>query len=310
MPDEPRVHVDDSHGAPGVTLSAGRLAASFLPSVGMLGVSLRRDGLEYVALPDGVAGFRSGHTTGIPLLHPWANRLAKGEYRVERARVDLAGLDVHRDGKGLPMHGTMVGPLRWSVVRAGPTGRRAVLSTTFDHGRDDTARFRAFPFPHRLTITASLGADALEITTTVEPTGRRAVPISFGFHPYFTLPGVARRDWSVELPSCTQIDLDDRGIPTGQTSQVRGGDVALEGRTFDDHYRLHRERRLAISGGGRRLEVRIGRGYEFTQVYAPPRHAFTALEPMTAATNALVTGDHPTVSPGDRYRATFTVLPS
>ncbi len=310
MTERPRVHVDVSHHEAAVTLTAGGLSARFLPSVGMLGVSLRRDGLEYVALPDGVAGFRSGHTTGIPLLHPWANRLADEEYRVGRTRVDLAGLDVHRDGNGLPMHGTMVGPLRWSVVRAGQTGRRAVLGARFDYGPDDTARFHAFPFPHRVTITAALGPDALEIATTVEPTGRRAVPISFGFHPYFTLPGVPRRDWSVELPSCTQIELDDRGIPTGQMSQVHGGDIGLERRTFDDHYRLLRERRLAISGGGRRLEVHIGRGYEFTQVYAPPRHTFTALEPMTAATNALVAGEHPAVSPGDRYRATFTVLPS
>lgn len=303
----PEVHLDTRDGEAAVTLVAGSSTAQFLPSVGMLCTSLTRDGAEYVALDGGVAAFRDGHTTGIPLLHPWANRLDTNSYRSGRTTVDLEDLEIHRDGNGLPMHGTMVGAQRWDVARAGPVGDRAVLGAVFRYDTPDL--LEAFPFPHRIGVTASLTSDRLQVATTVEPIGRRGVPVSFGFHPYFTLPGVARDAWTVEIPACTHIGLDRRGIPDGTRERWPAGPVALTGRTVDDHFELASQRRLSIAGGDRRLEVRFGTGFPYAQVYAPTGRTVIALEPMTATTNALVTGEHPTVPPGGRFRAAFSVLP-
>jgi hypothetical protein len=58
------------------TLEAGELSATFLPAVGVTGVSLRFRGREHLAVPGGVARLRAGGTAGLPLLAPWANRLA------------------------------------------------------------------------------------------------------------------------------------------------------------------------------------------------------------------------------------------
>lgn len=41
-----------------------------------------------------------------------------------------------------------------------------------------------------------------------------------------------------------------------------------------------------ILGGGRRIELRLGAGYGFAQVYAPADDDVIAYEPMTAPTNA------------------------
>src|SRR5207248_3087071 len=77
----------------------------------------------------------------------------------------------------------------------------------------------------------------------------------------------------------------------------------LGSRTFDDGYALGRDRRFALAGGGRRLEVRFGANFPFGQIFAPPGSRFVAIEPMTAPTNALVTGSCPVVRPGQRFPA-------
>src|SRR4030095_6386357 len=54
----------------------GTLEGTFVVGAGMVGSSLRHDGAELLDARGGVARYaRAGSTMGIPLLHPWANRL-------------------------------------------------------------------------------------------------------------------------------------------------------------------------------------------------------------------------------------------
>ena len=65
---------------------------------------------------------------------------------------------------------------------------------------------------------------------------------------------------------------------------------------------------MALEGGGRRLVVRLGTGYPVTQVFAPAGQDLVALEPMTAPTDALRSGDGlMTVVPGEAFAATFAI---
>jgi len=71
----------------------------------MLGASLRRRGVELLGRVENLeAAAESGSTAGIPLLHPWANRLAGLEYRAagRDVRLDGASPILHFDSKGLP----------------------------------------------------------------------------------------------------------------------------------------------------------------------------------------------------------------
>ncbi len=54
---------------------------------------------------------------------------------------------------------------------------------------------------------------------------------------------------------------------------------------------------------------RSSSGYPYAQVYAPDDDDVIALEPMTAPTNALVTGgpELPLVEPGETFAASFTI---
>ncbi len=294
----PTTRADD----PGVTVSSGPLDATFLPELGMVGVSLRHAGHELLALPGGLDGYRAGNVTGLPLLAPWANRLGTSRYEVEGVVVDLAGLPLHTDGHGLPIHGTMSARPGWEVVATAP--RR--LATRFDFGAHPDL-LASFPFPHELRIAVAVDATTLTVDTTVVPTSDRSVPLAFGYHPYLRLPSARRADAHLRLPRRRHIELDARGLPTGASHAEDAEDEPLGTRVFDDLYELGDDRRLALWSDGRRVTLAVGDGYRYAQVFAPPSADFVCLEPMTAPVNALVDGGYHVVHAGESFTARFAL---
>lgn len=286
---------------------SGELEATFVPELNMLGTSLHLGDEEYLALPGGVGAYRRQHTTGLPLLAPWANRLRARAYRSGRVRVDLRGLDLHTDGSGLPIHGTLSARHAWDVVAVSARGRTARLHASFEYDAPDL--LAAFPFPHRVDIVVEVDGRSLLMATSVTATGRRSVPVSFGYHPYLRLPRGRRSAWRLRLPRRTRVELDARGIPTGRLSAAPAESEPIGDRAFDDLLELTGGRTLAIEGGGRRLSVEYGSGYRFAQVFTPAGRNAVCLEPMIAATNALVSGSCPVVRPGETFSARFRIRP-
>ena len=272
------------------TLQAPGMRAAFVPELGMVGCSLEHEGAELLVLGDGLEAYRDrGATMGIPLLHPWANRLA---------RPLPASEIVHRDRNGLPMHGVLPRVLPFTVVEETESSVRAEFDT-----HDHPAVLEVFPHPHSLTVVATLSADGIEIRTTLRAYGKRPVPVTFGYHPYLHLPGMPRAEWTIDIPARTRLALDERMLPTGLREPVRIERAALGGRSFDDAYAdLAAHPRFTVEGGGRTLGVEFLEGYPYAQVYAPADRALVCFEPMTAPTNALASGDGLTmVRPGETY---------
>jgi galactose mutarotase-like enzyme len=286
-------------GEAAVVLAAGGYEAVFLPDLGLLGASLAFEGRELLSLHGGLAGYRDRHVTGFPLLAPWANRLSQDRFRVAGKRVDLTKADVHRDGNGLAIHGTVTALPGWRIHRLRPARLDAVL----DYDRPEL--LAAFPFRHRLEVSVALSERGLGIETAVVAPEDGPVPVSFGWHPYFRVAGPRTR-WLLGLPALAHLELDERAIPTGRSAEQRAERRPLGDRIFDDLYVL-RGRRFSLEGRSGGVVLRFGRGYEFAQVYAPPGRSFVAIEPMTAPIDGLVTGSYPVAPPGGRFAARFTV---
>ena len=291
-----------------VTLKAGDLDATFAPGAGMIGTSLRHRGDELLEQRDGLDAYvKSAKTFGIPLLHPWANRIDGSRYSVagKDVELDLNSPLVHTEDNGLPIHGLASACPYWEVVGRDTDGLHARL----DYGAHEDL-LAGFPFPHTLEIEISLDPDALHHTTRLTATTDQPVPVSFGYHPYLTLPGVAREDFLVTFPVRRQMLLDDRGIPTGTDEVANIPPGALGDRTYDDGFSELREPiEFGLEGGGRRIGVRFDEGYPYAQVWAPPGQQFICYEPMTAPTNALVTHDGLAFArPDDAYEARFSLL--
>jgi aldose 1-epimerase len=267
----------------------------------MTGASVRYRGREHIALPGGLRALRAGSTSGLPLLAPWANRLAARRYRAAGMDVDLRGLVLGTDDNGLPIHGLLVGQPGWRLDGLATRGGRASVRASIEVDAP------AFPFPHRIELAIATHEDQLTVKTTVIPTGRRAVPVAFGWHPYLRLPGTPRSRWHLRLPPRTHLALDELGIPSGGEQTEPREAERIASRTFDDLYRLGRDRTLALDADSSSVSMRCGPGYPFAQVWVPAGRPFAALEPMTAPTNSLVDGTAPLAQPGDACSATFTL---
>jgi galactose mutarotase-like enzyme len=288
-------------GASALTLTSGHLVATYLPDLGMTGVSLQYRGAEHLALPGGLAALRTGATLGLPLLAPWANRLATRRYRTGGKSVDLRGIDLTTDDNGLPIHGLLVGKPGWRIEGSGTRGETAWLRATIDVDAP------AFPFPHRIELKATARGAKLTVGTTVIPTGRRSVPVAFGWHPYLRLSMTPRSSWRLRLPPRHHLELNALGIPTGGSTPEPAEAAPIGRRTFDDLYRLERRHRFAIDAEGATIELHCAENYPFAQVWVPPGRPFAALEPMAAPTNALVEGTTPFVARGEDFTATFAL---
>lgn len=288
-----------------VTLQAGNWTSRWVPSVGMVGVSLFGSGREVLGQLGGLDAYAGrGSTFGIPLLHPWANRLGGFSYSAAGHDVVLGAETpgLHTEEHGLPIHGLLAASKLWDVREV--TDRTLTASLDFGAQRDLLA---AFPYPHTLELHVEQAATALTVTTTLTPTTDQPVPVAFGFHPYFTLPGVDRDHLILRAPAMSRLLLDDRGIPTGETAPAPPRHAPIGDREIDDAYAdLGEEPCFTIAGGGHELSVRFVEGYTHLQLFTAPKRPVVAIEPMTAPTDALRSGDGLRVV-SEPFRATFAV---
>ena len=101
----------------------------------MVGTSWVVDGVELLGQRGGLEKYkRTGSTFGIPLLHPWANRLDR----------DIGSPLVRRDPNGLPIHGVLAASPHWRVVADDPLTARLSF--------DRPEYLEVFPHPHELEV--------------------------------------------------------------------------------------------------------------------------------------------------------------
>ncbi len=299
------------------------VTATFVPGAGMVGASLTHKGEELLVQEQGLKAYvEEGKTFGIPLLHPWGNRLQSDIYRVGKIVADLKPVStlVARDPNGLPIHGLAAGRKEWTVTELTPGMTCARLSAKLEM-TSDSEIFPGFPFPHRLehkiTLAGFSAGASLSIETTLTATEDLRVPVVFGWHPYFHLPGVKREDWIVDVPVRRHYRLSEQNLPTRDREPVAVKKGPLGNRIYDDLFdelvcSNGNRAVFTLEGGQRKLAVCFEYGYPYAIVWAPAGRDLICFEPMTAATNALASGwpELICVEPGDSFGARFSILVS
>lgn len=287
------------------------LVASYAPRAGMVCFSLHSGDAELLGQRKGLANYaKSGGTMGIPLLHPWANRLSRMGYRLGDVEVEIPADSplIHDDGQGLPIHGLLGGFDGWQVEDCSADADAARLTARIDFGTHGDL-MALFPFAHELRMDVALRGPSLDVRTTLRATGDRAVPVAFGYHPYFQLPDLPRSAWELTLPVRRRARLDARCLPTGETEPAQVKPGPLGDTVYDDLFpELEPEPSFVLSGGGRRIQVAFGDTYGVGVVYAPADDDVVCFEPMTAPTNPFEGGaELRWVEPGASFAADFSV---
>jgi aldose 1-epimerase len=282
------------------------VTATFVPVAGMVATSLADSGDEFLGQRRGLDAYvTSGKTMGIPILYPWANRLSASKYGFNGAVVTLTpGTGgVRTDEHGVPIHGVLAAYPGWLVTARSENTLTAVL----DFGGTPWL-LASFPFPHVLTQHVTLDDRKLTIETTVMPTTSASVPLCFGYHPYFTIPGVPREEWQLTTPSMRHLPVDTWGIPTGEHDDWNGATEPLKSVEYDDGFDNVPEGAVfTLSGGDRRIDVKFEKGYPAAQLFAPKSDNIVAIEPMAAPTDSLRRGTYRYAVPGKPETARFSI---
>jgi aldose 1-epimerase len=246
------------------------------------------------------------------VLMPWPNRIAGGAYVFEGARNQLP---LTEPANGNAIHG-LVRWATWSVAEAAIDRTRLRLRLHPQPG---------YPFLLDLELEYALGADGLTIRTRARNVGPTRCPFGTGAHPYLSVGG-AIDDATLRVPAGTVLHADERGIPVGRAS-VEGTAYDFRaarsiGPTVLDHCLTDLERDtdgrawVALSGPtGATVRLWVDEAYRFLMLFTGDtlpdggRHSL-AVEPMTCAPNAFVSGDGLIVlEPGEKFEGTWGIVP-
>jgi len=251
------------------------------------------------------------------VLAPWPNRLADGRYEFNGVRAQAALDEPERRNA---IHGLV----RWLPWTLQTRHQNQLLLRLQLHPSP------GYPFSILLELAYHVGRDGLSVTTNVHNTHDGPVPFGLGFHPYLkagpeTIDGAILR-----LPAHETLDVDDRGLPTGELTAVAGserdfttsrfiGPTVLDTAftTLDRDSEGRAWASLDAPNGASGASLWADSGFGYLMVYTGDtlgeqsrrRHA-VAMEPMTCPPNALRTGkDLLSLEPGQQWSGSWGLVP-
>jgi aldose 1-epimerase len=282
-----------------------------------VGATLRTYNVGPTPIIDGFGPHEWSHSGRGQVLAPWPNRLADGRYEFNGVRAQAALDEPERRNA---IHG-LVRWLPWTLQ----TRHQNQLSL-----RLQLHPSPGYPFSLLLEMEYHVGRDGLSITTTAHSMDDGPVPFGLGFHPYLRAGPETIDGAILQLPAYQTLDLDDRGLPTGELTAVAGterdfttsrfiGPTVLDA-AFTELDRDSEGRAWAsldAPNGASGASLWADPGFTYLMVYtgdtlgdlARRRHA-VAIEPMTCPPNALRTGkDLLSLEPGQQWRASWGLVP-
>lgn len=226
------------------------------------------------------------------LLFPWVNRTRDGKYTFEGKEHQLP---INETNLNNAIHG-FVCKLPFSITKNTSDESSAELFLEYRHEGD----FEGFPFPFCIEIQYTLtSSEGLHITHLIKNTGKGNLPMGLGWHPYFQFDDETADDWKVRFPAKYQYISDSQMIPAGREPFAGGEWYDLNGQTLDNVFALENfegicKTELYSKKKDITLEVWQEAGpqkHNFIVVFVPNERNRIAIEPMTANTNALNSGE-------------------
>lgn len=290
--------------------SAGTTAV-VLPQAGFNCSRFAVGSVEFLAPPaDPVVLSKGGAGFGWPILFPFPNRIANGEFTFNGKQYRV------KEGKGHAIHG-FVHNQPWRIIARGADNGAWV--TGFTDTESNPLLKKHWPWPCRLTVTYRLADQSLTMTAVVENLGKEPMPFGFGVHPYHPLPlttAGTRARCEIQVPCRERLELTPDCIPTGKRLPSEWlkrralGDVKL-----DDVFTSATGDACVLRDPDSRWEVtmRADKAFRHWVVYAPQRSVI-CFEPYTCVTDAfnlhargVADTGFAVLEPGKPWRGTVTM---
>jgi aldose 1-epimerase len=260
-----------------------------------VGATLRCYDQGGVAVVEGFAPEQMPDACRNQVCYPWVNRVGSGEWNYS-GRLAMVGAD------NVVTATLNHGVARWRPFAIDALGIHHCTLSLVLHPLPE------YPFVTKFSVTYSLSAKGLSVTSTVENLDEVDVPFSLGYHPYVAVTTPTIDGARLTVPARSYVAIDSRMLPTGETIEVQGSDLDFsEARLVDDvaldvtYGDLLRDESGMFTASlrdanGHVVQVSQDGAFPFFQVFsadtlAPERRRTSlALEPMTAPADALRTG--------------------
>jgi aldose 1-epimerase len=308
-----------------------KMEFGIVPDIGNFGYEFKMNGKDVFITPNSFQAYVEKHWFGWgnPFLAPFANRIDHDYYYFQGKKYllnDSLGNLMRVPPSNYVLHGVLVYEPHWQVSKTGASDAEGAFITSRLEFYKYPDLMAQFPFAHVYEVTYRLKDGKLECTTRVTNVGASAMPVHFGYHPYFR-PDGAREEWTVKVAARKRIIVDDALVPTGETEPTDKFLPGLTqgvvlGKSFLDSGFTDLERdaegfgHIWVKGKTQKIEVVYGKEFDWAIVYAPLDNTLICIEPQTGPTNAFNL-EHEgkmksliVLEPGKTFKATYWIVPS
>ncbi|HYK45600.1 MAG TPA: aldose 1-epimerase [Parafilimonas sp.] len=214
-------------------------------------------------------------------LSPFVCRLPQGKYMFNDREYTTGKFFLGKEA----IHGLIYDCL-FEVTDSGADEKSAFVSMQYKYTKKD----EGFPFSYECAITYKLqDGNRLSVVTEVTNMSNDKMPLSDGWHPYFTL-GNSVNDLQVQINTNKLLEFDDRLVPTGKIlSYNKFQQPELFGDTFLDNCFIlsdHNNPACILKNKTLQLSILPDASYPYLQIYAPPHRKSIAIENLSSAPNA------------------------
>ena len=154
-----------------------------------------------------------------------------------------------------------------------------------------TGTEKGYPFPYLIQLVWKLEkANKLSVVTSITNASPVPIPISDGWHPYFTL-GDTIDDYTIQFNSNQQIEFDADLLPTGNLipeNRFENG-ISLKGIFLDNCFELDKNinsSKCILTNKNTKLIIEPSIAYPYLQIYTPEDRKKIAIENLSSAPDA------------------------
>lgn len=241
------------------------------------------------------------------LLFPFPNRLRDGAY-IWQDKIYQFPINDATTGNAL--HGFLKN-CTMQVTDTQSDNTKASITCEYSY---NGTTFSYYPFPFDLKITYTLSDEkGFSAIAEVHNTGYIALPMSFGWHPYFKI-APAIKDVQLQLPKVEMVGVDARMLPTGKRYEDdRFANLTPIGiNVLDNCFSLtnHSVERheIILKSTATTLIYWQDKSFPFIQLFTPPNRDSIAIEPMSGNVDVFNNEEGLIIlESGEQWQGTFGV---
>ena len=259
-----------------LTLTDGAYAFTVTPEKGGMATSFTKNGVEYLWLRDGNFESTDRPRCGVPILFPSCSKPDGGVHIFDGAAYPI---EVHGFADLVP----------WQVAKADD---EAIELTLTPNG---LTKF-VYPFDFALTMRYTLQGARAGLALTVKNTGKKPLPFSVGFHPYFAVSKLENVKFDITAATCSEDAKGEQPAAPKDITLTRKPGSADSIRLLTG---VQNPMKLTDTADGRTVTVDFDDKFGKGVLWQQDAESFVCMEPWNGWANSVnEAGRHEELAPG------------